>query len=283
MPSIPPRVGKAASAYRVSRSAAPRGNRLICIERPRLFDGLSLSECTEVVSCAQLKCLRPKENISGHDYAVHPISLLLRGRVKTVRLNRFGVQVVLRIEEAGDLVGELVPAFGPLDRLRVQALEACQILGWADETFGTLCERFARLGRNSVQILDERLRILEERFLELATESADSRLARMLIRVLGEKRSPAGQLVKISFWYVAVHRQSTPLRLAAVRNHTATTEGGLLIGSPGPNPHRRHENVRWLPHPSQRRWVVFDRNVSARCLIRSRSRGRSLVLVLFNC
>src|SRR5207253_7112409 len=80
MPSIPPRVGKAASAYRVSRSAAPRGNRLICIERPRLFDGLSLSECTEVVSCAQLKCLRPKENISGHDYAVHPISLLLRGR-----------------------------------------------------------------------------------------------------------------------------------------------------------------------------------------------------------
>ena len=221
MPSIPPRVGKAASAYRVSRSAAPRGNRLICIERPRLFDGLSLSECTEVVSCAQLKCLRPKENISGHDYAVHPISLLLRGRVKTVRLNRFGVQVVLRIEEAGDLVGELVPAFGPLDRLRVQALEACQILGWADETFGTLCERFARLGRNSVQILDERLRILEERFLELATESADSRLARMLIRLLGEKRSPAGQLVKISF---------SNLELAQMTGMSQFTVNRLLSG-----------------------------------------------------
>jgi hypothetical protein len=45
------------------------------------------------------------------------------------------------------------------------------------------------LRHNSVQILDEHLRLLEERFLELATENAASRLARMLIRLLDHNGS----------------------------------------------------------------------------------------------
>ena len=199
MPPIPPRYGKVADTHGVSRSAAARGHRLICIERPRLLDGLSLGECIEVVSFAQHRKLRPKETVSRQDHIVRPISLLLVGRVKTVGPSRLGGQVVLRIEDPGDLVGELGLPSGTLDRLRVQALEPCQVLAWEGETFDALCERFPKLRHNSMQILDERLRTLEERFLELATEGADSRLARMLIRLLEDKEPPASQPTRISF------------------------------------------------------------------------------------
>jgi CRP-like cAMP-binding protein len=73
------------------------------------------------------------------------------------------------------------------------------VLAWAQETFNALCERFPRLRQNSLEILDERLKLLEERFLELATESADTRLARMLMRLLDRKEGPASQPAKISF------------------------------------------------------------------------------------
>ena len=198
MSSIPPRLGKVADTHQVSKSAARR-RRLICIEWPPLFEGLSVSECAEIVSFAQDKLFWPKETIYGQDNVERIISLLVRGRVKTVRLSPLGGQVILGIEEAGDLIGELVLPSEALDRLRVQALERCQVLAWEVQTFDALCERFPRLLHNSMQILDERLRILEERFVELATENADSRLARTLIRLLDQNRSAARQSVNISF------------------------------------------------------------------------------------
>jgi CRP-like cAMP-binding protein len=199
MSSIPPRRGKAADTQRVYKSAVPRRRRLICAEWPRLFEGLSLSECAEIVSFAQDKLFWPKETIYGHDNVERIISLLVRGRVKTLRLSPLGSQVILRIEEAGDLIGELALPPGALDRLRVQAVERCQVLAWEVPTFDALCERFPKLLHNSMQILDERLRILEDRFLELATENADSRLAWTLIRLLDQNRSAARQSANISF------------------------------------------------------------------------------------
>jgi len=164
-----------------------------------VFDGLSVDDCAETVSWAQDKLFWPKEMICGQNNDERIISLLVRGRVKTVRLSPFGDQVILRIEQPGDLVGELVPPSEAHSRLKVQALELCQLLAWEVRTFDALCERFPTLGQNSLQILDERLRLIEERFLELATENAESRLARTLIRLLDHNRSPAVEFMNVSF------------------------------------------------------------------------------------
>ncbi|HYL16353.1 MAG TPA: Crp/Fnr family transcriptional regulator [Terriglobales bacterium] len=189
MSSISPRFGRDAGARRVSKATAPRGHRLICIARPRLFDGLSISDCVQIVSFAEHKRFLPTQTIPGQDIVAHFISLLVRGRAKTMRLSRGGVPVIVRIEQPGDVVGALGLPSDTLDLLRVQALETCQVLAWEAQTFEVLCEHFPALRHNSVQILDERLRLMEERFLELATENAASRLARMLIRLLQQNGS----------------------------------------------------------------------------------------------
>jgi CRP-like cAMP-binding protein len=200
MPSIPPRLRRIADVHLVSGLAAPRARRLICIERPQLLDSLSLSECAEVVSCAQHKYFRPKETVYGHDDDVGAIALLVHGRVKTVCLNAPESQVVLRIEEPGDLIGEPgLTSSGPHSGFEVRALEPCQVLTWEAQAFDAVCGRFPRLIYNTMQILDDRLRIMEERFLELATESADSRLARTLIRLLEQKGLSACRPAKINF------------------------------------------------------------------------------------
>jgi len=199
MSSIPLRLGKVADTHGVSKSAGPRGRRLVCFEWPRLFEGLSLSECVEILSFAQDRLFWPKERICGQDNVERIISLLVRGRAKTVRLSSLGGQAILRIEEPGDLIGEPVLLSAARDRLTVEALERCQVLAWEGQTFDALCERFPKLLHNLMQILDERLRMLEERFLELATEDADSRLARTLIRLLDQNRTAARQSLNISF------------------------------------------------------------------------------------
>jgi CRP-like cAMP-binding protein len=195
---ISPHFGKAAGSLRGSKAAAPRGHRLICIARPRLFDGISITDCTQIVSFAEHKRFLPTQAIPGQDMFGRFISLLFRGRAKTVRISRTGVPVIVRIEEPGDIVGGLGLPLEALDLLRAHALEACQVLAWEAQTFEALCDNFPVLRQNSVQILDERLRLLEERFLEMATENVASRLARMLVRLL-EQNGSAPEADRIGF------------------------------------------------------------------------------------
>src|SRR5207244_13046864 len=85
---------------------------------------------------------RPAAMSFGTNHDALIISPPVRGRVKTVRLSPFGDQVILRIEQPGDLVGELVPPSEAHSRLKVQALELCQLLACEVRTFDALCERF---------------------------------------------------------------------------------------------------------------------------------------------
>jgi CRP-like cAMP-binding protein len=70
------------------------------------------------------------------------ISVLVEGRVKTVRLSRAGTPVIVRIEQPGDLIGGLGPPLESLDVWKVQALETCQVLAWEAQTFDALCDLF---------------------------------------------------------------------------------------------------------------------------------------------
>src|SRR5437660_1179951 len=94
MSSIPLRLGKVADTHGVSKSAGPRRRRLVCFGWPRLFEGLSLSECVEILSFAQDRLFWPKERICGQDNVERIISLLVRGRAKTVRLSSLGGQAI---------------------------------------------------------------------------------------------------------------------------------------------------------------------------------------------
>jgi CRP/FNR family transcriptional regulator, nitrogen oxide reductase regulator len=112
------------------------------------------------------------------------VFFLASGRVKLTQLSSAGEHVLLTIVAGCNVVGGLGLEPGTTHSVTAQALEACHVLTWDARLFETLCARFPVLARNSLRILAEQQRILEERILELATEQAAPRLAGMLVRLL---------------------------------------------------------------------------------------------------
>jgi CRP/FNR family transcriptional regulator, nitrogen oxide reductase regulator len=163
---------------------ASLNDRLTRIEDAPLFYSLSMAECTSILSIAREQCFSSQKMIFREDDPACCIFVLASGRVKLTRLSRTGVQLLVRVVDRAEVVGELGLPPGSPHTLTAQTLESCRVLAWDARVFETLCERMPALARNSLRILADLQRLLEERFLELITERAPARLARLLVRLL---------------------------------------------------------------------------------------------------
>jgi CRP-like cAMP-binding protein len=159
-------------------------SRLQCIQQSSLFRGLSAAQYSEVASLARELRFGRRQIIFREGDPVDSVSVLATGRVKVTQLSRSGAEVILRIKGNGEVVGGLGVQPGGPHFLTAQTLEPCTVLLWDVRKFEMLEDRMPALQRNTVRIFAERLRVLEERFLELATEQVAPRLARMLVRLI---------------------------------------------------------------------------------------------------
>jgi CRP-like cAMP-binding protein len=158
--------------------------RLACVKRAPLFNSLSLTDCTAIASLAREHCVPSRQKIFCEGHPVCCVFVLASGRVKITQACRSGAEVILRLVGRGEVVGGLGLSPQSPNMLTAQALESCRVLIWEARTYGALCERLPVLARNSLRILADWQRILEERFIELATQPVGQRLARMLVRLL---------------------------------------------------------------------------------------------------
>ena len=168
----------------VSSRVLPLNARVSCIQQINLFRGLTLAECAEVASIAQERQFPDRQTIFREGDSVRFVLVLISGRVKLTQLSRFGTEVIFSVGGTGEVLGGLGLTPNSAHRLTAQTLGRCHVLSWDVRAFLSLEERIPAVRRNAVGILSERLRRLEERFLELATEQVAPRLARMLFRLL---------------------------------------------------------------------------------------------------
>lgn len=181
----------------VTVQATAPAARVVCVQQSPLFHGLSLAECTEVAAMARELCFGNRQTIFREGDPVGSVSVLASGRVKITQLSRSGAEVILRVKSTGEVLGGLGVQSGGPHFLTAQTLEPCVVLLWEARKFELLEDRFPAVRRNTVQIFAERLRILEERFLELATEQVAPRLARMLIRLIEQSAHTGKHAVRI--------------------------------------------------------------------------------------
>lgn len=158
--------------------------RLQCIQQSSLFRGLSAAQCSEVASLARELRFGRRQIIFREGDPVDSVSVLATGRVKVTQLSRSGAEVILRIKENGEVIAGLGVQPGGPHFLTAQTLDPCTVLLWDVRKFEMLEDRMPALRRNTVHIFAERLHVLEQRFLELATEQVAPRLARMLVRLI---------------------------------------------------------------------------------------------------
>ena len=146
-----------------------------------LFSGMSLADCTSIVSAAHERNFSRQQTIFVEGDLVQHVPMLISGSAKVMQSGQSRGKVILRLCGPGEL---LSCCSAGRHCSTAQALESCKALIWDAANFEALWERFPMLLRNTERILSEHLENLEERFREMSTRNVTLRLSSELVRSL---------------------------------------------------------------------------------------------------
>jgi CRP/FNR family transcriptional regulator, nitrogen oxide reductase regulator len=164
-----------------------RKTRSLLLQQAPIFAGLPLVGYAEIASAAHTLLFRKSEPIFRHGDRAQAVLVLASGKAKITQFSRCGKEVILRVDGPGDILTAPGKAGGGTHSHNAHSLEACQVLVWQRSIFEDFEKRFPKIRSNAIAILNERLRLLETSFLELATEPVTQRLAGILLRLLEDR------------------------------------------------------------------------------------------------
>lgn len=148
-----------------------------------LFVGLSPAALAEVAACARLRALAKGELLFTQGAPAERCHALLAGRVRIAQSGVDGGQLIVRFVGPGEMFGTMA-----LFTDRRYPAEAAAVLdsveaSWTETALLALIERHPRIALNLVRIVGVRLREVQERLRELATQRVDRRIAHALLRL----------------------------------------------------------------------------------------------------
>ena len=219
-----PRVGRTQRVHKCQPPIAGGAGRnqtekVAVLQQFGLFRGLLSAECEEIASRATEAHFDQGQIVFREDDPVTSVSVVVSGRVKVTQRSRSGAEVILRVRSKGEVLGGIGMMPGAFQFVTAQILEPCVLMMWDSRVFEQFEERFPALRRNIVRIFAERLRSLEQQFLEIANEQVAPRLARALVRLAEQNAGEARNATRIE-----LSREE----LAQMTGTTAFTVGRLL-------------------------------------------------------
>ena len=156
------------------------------LQQVRLFRDLGSADLQAVGRAAQQREVDAGRFFFRQDSLADVVYVLHVGRVKLTESTPEGHQVVLRFIGPGEMFGPAAVFEGQRYPVSAQAVRWCQVFAWNGKTMAALMESCPRLALNALRDLTARLRDLQERYGELATERVERRVAHALIRLAGE-------------------------------------------------------------------------------------------------
>jgi CRP-like cAMP-binding protein len=148
-----------------------------------LFAGLSEDDLLAVAALAGEKRVRRKGVFFREGEPLCALHLLLAGEVVLKQASVDGQEVIVRMVGPGEVLALAAALEGAAYPVTAEALRASHALVWEQSVVQDLLRRLPSLCRNAVTVLLLRIRDLEQRFREIATERVAQRLARALIRL----------------------------------------------------------------------------------------------------
>ncbi|KAK0359824.1 hypothetical protein LTR94_029746, partial [Friedmanniomyces endolithicus] len=111
-------------------------------------------------------------------------SAVAKGSVRIIQTGSDGGQAIIRFIGSGEMFGT-VPLFTdhllPADAITA---EASVVLSWSEADIVVLIGIYPQVSLNVIRVIGTRLIELQDRVRELATQRADQRLARALLRLI---------------------------------------------------------------------------------------------------
>jgi CRP/FNR family transcriptional regulator, nitrogen oxide reductase regulator len=176
--------------------------RAAAVQHFALFSGISLADCTRIVSVAQERHFARRQSIFFEGDPIKNVFLLTSGSVKITQFGPNGQEVILRVNGPGEMVGAMGPSpcMGQCGEhcSTARTLEQSSVLAWETGQFELISERYPFLRRNTAHVLEKRLHELEERFREISTEKVSPRLSSELVRLLTQVGKQGDGHVEIS-------------------------------------------------------------------------------------
>ncbi len=170
----------------------------------------------------------PDEFVFSQGQPIRHVLLIESGCVKLTQLNSSGNEVILWLHGARDAVGVFgIPARG-MHTCSARVVEKCRALVWEwSKLDATSAGR--QLRENISLILSERMRELEERFREIATEKVSKRVAFALVRISAQvgKPGPNGTEICLSREELAQLTGTTLFTISRLMSKWA--ERGLVL------------------------------------------------------
>jgi CRP-like cAMP-binding protein len=195
-----------------------------------LFAGLSPQECREFLLYAKIRTFGRNEALFNQRETIDKLIFILTGRVKLTQLSPEGSEVILWMNLSRDAIGLRTDTVGGDNHsCSGRAMERAQALLWDYKQHAVLIARYPQLKTNIGRILEARLRELEERFTEIATERVATRLASILIRLVrsGGKQSRDGLEVALRQEELAQMTGTTHCTICRILRKW--TESGFII------------------------------------------------------
>ena len=190
---------------------------LSAIVHAPLFRDLSTSELKEMSGAGQERIFSHNQSLFGEGDPLRSISIITSGHAKIVRHSTAGKLMILHVCGPGDALDGLGCSSGNTHSVEARAVRHCRVFSWEVGQFESFSRRFPTLRFNSMRLLLGRLRTLEGRVHELATDRVPQRLAKVLIRLIvhaqGSARSALVDLTGEDLAQMAGTTQFTVSRL----------------------------------------------------------------------
>lgn len=153
------------------------------LEQVSLFHGLDRTALGAVAKAARSVEVRHPAFFFRQGTKADTIYVVLRGRVKLTQATPEGQHVLLRFISPGELFGPTATLQDRLYPVSAQAIRWCRALAWGGHTITRLIEESPRIAINVIEDLSAHIEELRRRYLELATERVERRVALALLRL----------------------------------------------------------------------------------------------------
>ncbi|RME45661.1 MAG: Crp/Fnr family transcriptional regulator [Chloroflexi bacterium] len=167
------------------------------LQHVRLFQGLGPRDLADIIQAARRREIERDAFFFHQGDQATTLYVLSQGRVRLTQVTAEGHQVILHILGPGEMFGGVATLGNTLYPASAQAVEASSALAWDGNTMARLMERYPRIALNALHLLAGRLRELQDRYRELATERVERRVAHALLRLAHQtgRKVEAGVLI----------------------------------------------------------------------------------------
>ena len=156
---------------------------LALLRQNQVFAGLDDSALCDVLDAATVRRFSRDDFIIRQGDPAAAFGVMTCGMAKLTQLSADGHQIVIRYIKAGQEFG-LIAALNEFDYpLSIHAVSECELLCWQSTVLASLMQRHFTICLNALRVMVIRNQQRQQRYLELANERVEQRLARSVLQL----------------------------------------------------------------------------------------------------